>query len=153
MLMYIFMTWYSCNTCLNALLFILSMGKLDILCIFFLSKKVILSSSTLIIFCILFFKDWVSILWSTNAPVCKLFFSSRTCRDAAQVTQYFRGRSRMWQREKTAFQKEAVVKLRCTKSNCEFVFRDLEFSPLPWRNIKVRGILLMCFSFKINCSV
>lgn len=94
----------------------------------------ILSSSTLIVFCVLFFKDWVSILRSTNAPVCKLFFSSCTCRDAAQVTQYFRGRSRMWQREKTAFQKEAVIKLRCTKSNCEFVFRDLEFSPLPLWN-------------------
>lgn len=39
MLMYIFMTWYSRNTGLNAFLFILSMGKLDILCIFFLSKK------------------------------------------------------------------------------------------------------------------
>lgn len=78
----------------------------------------------------LLFKDWVAILQLTNPPVCKLFFTSLTSRDAAQVARYFRGRSRTWQRENTAFLKGAVVMLKCTKSHCEFLFRDLDFSLL-----------------------
>lgn len=113
-------------TGLNAFLFILSMGKLDILCIFFLSKKnyfiwILQHFDGFSVYCSS--KTGVSILRSTNAPVCKLFFSSCTCRRGPS-DPVFQRESRMWQREKTAFQKEAVIKLRCTKSNCEFVFRD-----------------------------